>query len=155
MSFSFAAPSREISRALERAVSSGAVPIASVGNDGQYRLVYPAALPDVIGVASTTDYDSLSSFSNYGTEIAWIAAPGEGVVTTYPMGTWAAAWGTSFSTPFAAGTAALLAEIDSRLTAPQAADAQGYSIWISPEVSRGRLDIPSALEAYLTRVGLH
>jgi subtilisin family serine protease len=154
MSFSFAAPSQELTLALERAVSRGMVPVASVGNDGQARLVYPAALPDVIGVASTTDHDSLSSFSNFGTEVAWIAAPGEAVITTYPMGTWAAAWGTSFSTPFASGAAALLAEVDSRVSAGDAADAQGYSIWISPEVSRGRLDVPSALEAYLTRLGL-
>jgi subtilisin family serine protease len=155
MSFSFAAPSQELSHALQRAVSRGLVPVASVGNDGQERLVYPAALPDVIGVASTTDYDSLSTFSNFGPEVAWIAAPGEAVITTYPMGTWAAAWGTSFSTPFASGTAALLAEVDRQVSAGAAADAQGYSIWISPEVSRGRLDVPSALEAYLTRLGLH
>jgi subtilisin family serine protease len=114
--------------------------------------VYPAALDSVIGVASTTDYDVLSSFSNFGAENAWIAAPGEGVVTTYPGDTYAAAWGTSFSTPFAAGAAALLAEADGGVTAMDAADAEGYSIWIGPEVSRGRLDLPSALEAFITRL---
>jgi hypothetical protein len=154
MSFSFPAPSLEMSRALEAAMSQGAVPVASVGNDGLLRNVYPAAQAGVIGVASTTDHDALSSFSNYGTEVAWIAAPGEAVVTTYPQGSWAAAWGTSFSTPFAAGTAALLAEVDQYLSADEAADAQGYSIWISPQVSRGRLDIRSAVQAYRTMLGL-
>jgi subtilisin family serine protease len=154
MSFSFPAPSQEMSRALEEAMANGVVPVASVGNDGMLRNVYPAAQAGVIGVASTTDYDALSSFSNYGTEVAWIAAPGEAVVTTYPQGSWAAAWGTSFSTPFAAGAAALLAEIDEYLSADEAADAQGYSIWISPEVSRGRLDIRSAVQAYRTMLGL-
>jgi subtilisin family serine protease len=154
MSFSFPAPSVEMTRALEDAMSHGAVPVASAGNDGMLRNVYPAAQAGVIGVASTTDHDALSSFSNYGTEVAWIAAPGEGVVTTYPQGSWAAAWGTSFSTPFAAGTAALLAEVDDYLNVDEAADAQGYSIWISPLVNRGRLDVPSAVQAYRAMLGL-
>ena len=154
MSFSLSAPSKELTRALDHAMARGAVPLASAGNDGLLRNVYPAANAGVIGVASTTDSDALSSFSNYGTEVAWIAAPGEGVVTTYPFGRWAAAWGTSFSTPFAAGTAALLAEVDELLNADEAADAQGYSIWISPQVSRGRLDVPSAVQAFRTMLGL-
>jgi subtilisin family serine protease len=154
MSFSFPVPSLEMTRALDNAMAHGAVPLASVGNDGLLRNVYPAAQAGVIGVASTTDYDALSSFSNYGKDVAWIAAPGEGVVTTYPDGSWAAAWGTSFSTPFAAGAAALLAEVDAQLNADDAADAQGYSIWISPQVSRGRLEIRSAVQAYRTMLGL-
>jgi Phage integrase family len=36
------------------------------------------------------------------------AAPGEGVMTTCPWGTYAAGWGTSFSAPFVSGTAALM-----------------------------------------------
>ena len=154
MSFSFTTSSRELARALDHATSNGVVPVASVGNDGQWRTVYPAGLPNVIGVASATDYDTLSSFSNFGTEVAWIAAPGEAVITTYPLGTYAAGWGTSFSTPFGAGAAALLAEVDSRLNATQAADAEGHAVWISSEVSRGRLDIPSAVEAWRRMLGL-
>jgi subtilisin family serine protease len=98
-------------------------------------------------VASTTDYDTLSSFSNFGTNVAFIAAPGEGIVTTYPFGTWAASWGTSFSTPFAAGTAAMLAEQASTITNAQAADAAGHAVWVSWEVTKGRLHAPSAIRA--------
>ena len=147
MSFSFSTRSRELEYALNYATSRGVVAVASTGNSGQKINVYPAALSNVIGVASTTDWDTLSYFSNYGTNVAWIAAPGEAIVSTYPFGSYAAAWGTSFSTPFAAGTAALLLELNDRITPTQAADAQGHAVPFSSEVKKGRLNIPAALRA--------
>jgi len=70
--------------------------------------VYPAALKNVIDVASTSNTDLPSTFSNYGAPPVWLAAPGEGVMTTYPFGTYAAGWGTSFSAPLVAGTTAMM-----------------------------------------------
>jgi subtilisin family serine protease len=61
-----------------------------------------------MGVASINDQNQRSNFSNYGNQIVWIAAPGEAIVTTYPFGGYAAAWGTSFSSPFVAGTVSLM-----------------------------------------------
>jgi subtilisin family serine protease len=147
MSFSFSTRSRELESALTYATARGVVAVASTGNDGQRVNKYPAALSTVIGVASTTDWDTLSYFSNYGPSTAWIAAPGEAIVSTYPFGSYAAAWGTSFSTPFAAGTAALLIELNGRITPAQAADAEGQGVRFSDEVQKGRLYIPSALHA--------
>jgi subtilisin family serine protease len=147
MSFSFSTKSRELERAVNFATARGIVAVASTGNSGQKINVYPAALSNVIGVASSTDWDTLSYFSNYGPSVAWIAAPGEAIVSTYPFGSYAAAWGTSFSTPFAAGTAALLIELNNRITPSQAADAQGHAVAFSSEVSKGRLNIPAALRA--------
>lgn len=147
MSFSFATRSRELENALNYATARGIVAVSSTGNDGQRINVYPAALSNVIGVASSTDWDTLSNFSNYGPNVAWIAAPGEAIVSTYPFGSYAAAWGTSFSTPFASGTAALLIELNGRITPTQAADAEGQGVRFTDEVQKGRLHVPSALRA--------
>jgi subtilisin family serine protease len=147
MSFSFTTKSRELERTLEYVTSKGAIALSSAGNDGLKTNVYPASYSTVMGVASTTNWDTLSSFSNFGTTVAWIAAPGEAVVSTYPFNTYAAAWGTSFSTPFAAGVAAMLAEGTLAITNQQAADAAGNGVWISWDVSKGRLDAPSAIRA--------
>jgi subtilisin family serine protease len=154
MSFSFTTSSSELQRAIDYATSKGLVAVASTGNDGRRISVYPAALPNVMGVASTTNYDTISDFSNYGPDAAWLAAPGEAIVTTYPFGTWAAVWGTSFSTPFASGAAALLAQVSSKISNTQAADAEGNAKWISAEVRRGRLDIPAAVRAWRSALGL-
>ena len=108
MSFNYSTYSSELATAIKYANSHNVISVASAGNNGQYTEVYPGGLPGVIDVASTSNTDTQSTFTNYGAPPVWLAAPGEGVVTTYPWGTWAAGWGTSFSTPFVAGTAALM-----------------------------------------------
>ena len=108
MSFDYSSYSGELARAIKYANSQGVVSVASAGNNGQRTVVYPGGLPGVIDVASTSNADNQSSFTNYGAPPVWLAAPGEAVVTTYPFSTYAAGWGTSFSTPFVAGTAAMM-----------------------------------------------
>jgi len=81
MSFDLKTSSLELQKALDYANQKGVICAASAGNDGVAEIVYPAALQtDVMGVASTTDQDRRSSFSNFGT-IVWVAAPGEAIVT--------------------------------------------------------------------------
>ena len=108
MSFDYTTYSPELARAIKYANSNGVVSVASAGNQGTRTVVYPAALPGVVDVASTSNVDTQSSFTNYGAPPVWMAAPGEAVMTTYPWGTYAAGWGTSFSTPLVAGTAAMM-----------------------------------------------
>jgi len=108
MSFDYTTYSPELARAISYANSKGVVSVASAGNQGKRAVVYPAALPGVVDVASTSNNDTQSSFTNYGAPPVWLAAPGEAVMTTYPWDTYAAGWGTSFSTPFVAGTAAAM-----------------------------------------------
>jgi subtilisin family serine protease len=107
MSFDVTTYSNEMARAINYAAQYGVVSVASVGNNGQQIIVYPAGLINVMGVASVSDADTLSTFSNYGSPPVWVAAPGEAIISTYPFATYAAGWGTSFSAPFVAGTAAL------------------------------------------------
>ncbi len=118
MSFDFSSYSPELARAIQYANSKGVVSVASAGNDGQRTTVYPAALPGVVDVASTSNWDIQSTFTNYGAPPVWMAAPGEGVVTTYPWNTYAAGWGTSFSTPLVAGAAAMMLGTNGGCTRP-------------------------------------
>jgi len=80
-------------------------------------IVYPAGLPNVIDVASTSNTNTPSTFSNYGMPPVWISAPGEAVMSTYPFGTYAVGWGTSFSAPLVSGTVALMASLTSQSSA--------------------------------------
>jgi hypothetical protein len=89
-----------------------------------------------------------SSFSNYGDAIVWVAAPGEGIVTTYPFNSYAAGWGTSFSAPFVSGTSALLLNKQAQTNQPQAANAVAHAAPVVPvgtDMGNGRLDIVKAL----------
>ena len=142
MSFSLAGPSRELTRALEFAGSRGVICVASAGNDGyEDPLVYPAASSNVMAVAATDDADVRSWFSNYGQELIHLAAPGEGIITVYPGGRYAAAWGTSFSAPFVTGAAALLAGIDPGTDQARAADDLSHAVRLTEELGHGRLDL--------------
>jgi subtilisin family serine protease len=76
-------------------------------------------------VGATDNSDVRSLFSNYGTN-STLAAPGEGLITTYPSTNYgltqhyAEVWGTSFSAPLVSGTAALLVDIDGRMNSTKA-----------------------------------
>jgi hypothetical protein len=152
MSFSFSPSSNEMARAINYANSKGLICVASAGNDGEDVVVYPAGLKDVMGVASTSDYGTRSTFSNYGPDV-WVAAPGEGIVSTYPYGTYSAGWGTSFSAPFVSGTAALLVNVSSNVNQQNAAAAIAHANWISSDMGNGQLDIYQALQSWITTVG--
>lgn len=150
MSFSFSTYSHEASDAIKFATRHQVICVASAGNDGKEEIVYPAALADVMGVASTTNNDTLSTFSNYGEDLVWVAAPGEGIVSTYPFGTFGAGWGTSFSAPFVSGAAALLLNVSPSFNESSAERSLAHAVWISPDLGNGRLDLYQAVRAPLT-----
>ena len=113
MSFSTDGQSNELLKALKQVKKKKIMTVSSTGNDGSAALTYPAAYSETFGVASVDAGGQLSAFSNYGSDLALLAAPGEGIVTAYPGGLYAGAWGTSFSAAFVSGAIALLHEIDS------------------------------------------
>jgi len=148
MSFSFTSYSHEMHSALQYAGLLGCVSVASAGNNGEKIVVYPAGYTDVVmGVASTSNTDQLSSFSNYGSQVVWVAAPGEWVVSAYPYDTYAAASGTSFSAPMVSGAAALMANLHS-VNEGQAASATAHAKFINSNLGHGRLDLFQALQAW-------
>jgi subtilisin family serine protease len=147
MSFDLTTSSTELGNAIQYANSHNVILAASSGNDGKQEMVYPAGLQNVMGVASTNNQDQRSTFSNYGNQIVWVAAPGEGVITTYPFATYAAGWGTSFSSPMVAGTAALLVNMQSSSSENQAAWALAHAKWIGLSMGNGRLDVYGSLSA--------
>jgi subtilisin family serine protease len=140
MSFSFSSSSAEMAKAIKFANGRGVICVAAAGNDGQKIAVYPASLATVMGVASTSDMDTRSSFSNYGSQVVWVAAPGENIVSTYPYHTYAGSSGTSFSAPFVSGTAALLLNVEPGLNQTTAAAAIAHAKYISAGLNNGRLD---------------
>jgi subtilase family protein len=154
MSFDISLNSPELASALNYANQSALICVASAGNDGQKAdpstgsgMVYPAALQNlVMGVASTSDADTRSTFSNYGNAIVWVAAPGEGIVTTYPFSTYAAGWGTSFSAPFVSGGSALFINKQSGVNESQAANATANAVSVGADMGHGRLDLVQALQ---------
>jgi len=148
MSFSATASSPEITHAINVATSRGVICVASAGNLGQEVLVYPGALRNVLGVGSTssTTPPVRSSFSNYGDALVSFGAPGEGVITTYPGGRYAGAWGTSFSAPLASGGAALLLQVDPSLNQAKASELLGKADQMQGGMGTGRLNLSNAVQ---------
>ncbi len=85
---------------------------------------YPASydLPNMISVAATDENDNLASFSNYGPTTVGVAAPGVDIESTFLGSTYHLLSGTSMSTPFVSGLAALILSQKPALTPSQVKD---------------------------------
>ena len=130
--------------AVSYAYAKGAVVVAAVGNGDQAPTSpwdfasYPAALPHVIGVSALAEDGSVPAFSNYDRFYNDLAAPGVGIVSTFPRSLTAArpscvdqgystcgppefrsAEGTSYAAAEVSGAAALLIAMRPSLSADQ------------------------------------
>jgi subtilisin family serine protease len=92
--------------AIAYAESKGVVVVAAMGNSGKDKPTYPAKFAGVIAVGSSRD-GKRSTFSNFGDRID-VSAPGEKIVSTLPDGKYGTKSGTSMSSPYVAGEAALI-----------------------------------------------
>jgi subtilisin family serine protease len=155
MSFDLTSSSPALTQATAYANNAGVVLVAAAGNESTSAPVYPAALNTyVAGIASTSNSDTLSSFSNFGSTDVWIAAPGENIISSFPGGTYASASGTSFSSPITAGTVALmLSAKSSSLNQSQASNALSHAIKLTPALNHGRLDVYQAVSAWVNNSG--
>jgi subtilisin family serine protease len=108
MSFEQPQISDAMMKAINYATRNGVICVASAGNNAATALLYPAGFGNVVSVGSVSSLGQPSTFSNYGPDLVQIAAPGEGLITTYPGNHYAQVWGTSFSAALVSGTASVL-----------------------------------------------
>lgn len=107
------ANSQNLRAAIARARDAGILFVAAAGNDGENTDTYPNYpsgfdLANVVSVAAVDAFGSLAYFSNFGFNSVDIAAPGDGILSTYLGNSYATLSGTSMATPYVAGAVALL-----------------------------------------------
>ncbi|MFB7057886.1 S8 family peptidase [Streptomyces vinaceus] len=135
-----------VKRAQEYAEGKGSLQVAAAGNEN-YDLAHkttdsaspndstpvtrtitnacldiPTELPGVVTVAANGTGTTKASFSNFGSGVIDVAAPGSDVYSTVPGGKYGTKSGTSMATPHVVGVAALLASTNPGITPAQLRD---------------------------------
>src|SRR5439155_15985368 len=146
MSLSGTTGTSALQSAVQYAHSRGVVLVAAAGNSGTTTQTYPAAYPEVLGVAGSDPNDALYARSTYG---AWVklAAPGCNY-TTGRSGWFGSFCGTSAAAPAVAGIAGLaLSYVGTATNTAVEAALESTAVKISAPVGYGRVDAYAALLA--------
>jgi len=113
------------SQALEDAIikhnEAGILFVSAAGNNGSdndKNDYYPANynVPNVMSIASTTNKDNKSGFSQYGLSTVDMGAPGSDIASTGLGNAYIWMSGTSMASPQVSGAAALLASVDESIS---------------------------------------
>jgi subtilisin family serine protease len=140
--------------ALGRAINNDASAVypanydTTVAPTGVTPAVAPASYNSVVAVTSINSAGAKSSWANYGANRVHLAAPGEGITSTYPDSTYAGLSGTSMATPHVTGAIALLAAGEPGLTAVELRKRLLATAVPTPSVATttrtgGRLNLPA------------
>jgi thermitase len=166
-----------LNNACQYAWNRGCIVCAAAGNDGLSQINYPAADNNVIAVAATDRNDRLTDYTNYGYWVQ-VAAPGGAntasdqiysTTPTYNTNVSGFAYtlnydylsGSSMSTPFVAGEAAMIMSQNPTLTNAQVynlilTQVDPYSAYLGETIGSGagRINVYKALLAAGTGVAL-
>ncbi len=137
--------------------NAGILNVFAAGNDNSNNDAVPSypvsyTSPSILGVASSTNTDTRSGFSNYGLQTVDLAAPGSVIYST----TWTTnssygnMSGTSMATPHVAGAAALLSAYNPSLSVPSLKatlmnNVDVLAAWSTFVKTGGRLNVDRAL----------
>jgi len=152
-------PDGALSDAINYANAHNVVFVTAAGNDGTSNDVtpsYPASysLPNELSVASVDQNGNLASFSDYGRGSVNLAAPGVDIVSEVPTSIDPSGLeslsGTSMSTAYVSGVAALVASVDPGLSAAQIVQRIDSTVKILPSlkgttISGGMVDAYNAI----------
>ncbi|MEM9023033.1 MAG: S8 family serine peptidase, partial [Bacteroidota bacterium] len=131
-----------------------ALVVAAMGNNGTDRLFFPASYDNVLAVTATRESDEKAGFANYNFTCD-VAAPGQGILSTFENGGYDLLSGTSMATPITAGCAALVKAQYPSLNALQIGeqlrvttdniDAVGGNTAFAGKLGTGRINLERAL----------
>ncbi len=127
--------------------------VASAGNQNLEQQQFPAHDSHVVGVAATDATDRKAEFSNFGSWVD-VAAPGVGLVSLFPVGSFAHWSGTSFASGLVSGEAALLFSDRPGSRSDDVVDAieesavviDGLNPDFRGELGSGRIDVRAAVK---------
>lgn len=139
---------------IEFAISQGAVVVGAAGNEGNDKVIFPAAYKNVVAVGAVETNNERAGYSNYGFELD-VLATGTEILSTIENNQLALSSGTSMSTPVVSGLAALLRSLHPDWSARRLGTQIRVSaspVGNSNKLGRGKVDAFQAVDTNLPGV---